>query len=270
MNGKIIGGIVCIVIGVLIGILFINDSSKDSTREELLNSVAFIEDSSQIDEANEGKAIIVTGHPELKQDAVDTKNDIRVKAPYLKRIDEVYKWEHCDKKHRTADEDYCMQWHNAGTEEFQTDAQIGSYIIPYTTLLSLSMPQKSLPLTQEDATRLKMKIDHDGDQQYFATATGLHRAYVRDRDLEGAKRTSYLYKDLSGFDTITVLGIQDKGAIVTNDFLSAHSFDRAMSRDEVIAAYKDEQAQGFLVGMIAMVIFILIGGALVFWGKKIG
>ena len=39
MNGKIIGGIVCIVIGVLIGILFINDSSKDSTREELLNSV---------------------------------------------------------------------------------------------------------------------------------------------------------------------------------------------------------------------------------------
>ena len=266
MNGKKIGGIVCIVLGVLIGLVFINDSSKNDTREELISNVIFIEDTSQISEANEGKAIIVTGHPELPQDAVDTKNNIHAKAPYLKRIDESYRWVSCKHQYRNSNDDYCMEWTSAGTEEFEVDAKIGSYSIPCKTLFSLSMPQKNLPLAQEDAARLNMKIDTDDHRDYFTKTPGLRSSSTRHDG--GAQRTTYIYKDLSGYDTITVLGIQEKGSIVTNDMFSAHSYDHAMTRDEVIAQYKEDQKEGFMIGMIVMAIFILIGGILIHVSRK--
>ena len=266
MKGKKIGGIVCIIIGVLIGLVFINDSSKNDTRAELIENVVLIEDINQISEANEGKAIIVTGHPELPQDAIDSKTGIHAKAPYLKRVEETYKWMPCKQQYRKSNDDYCMEWGSSGSEEFEVDAKIGSYSIPCKTLLSLSMPQKSLPLTQEDAARLGMQIDQYDNKYYLTKTPGLRSSSTRHDG--GAQRISYGYKDLSGYETITVLGIQEKGSVVTNDMFSAHSYDHAMTRDEVIAQYKEDQKEGFMIGMIVMAIFILIGGILIHVSRK--
>jgi hypothetical protein len=279
MIKKIIG-VVLILVGAGLGYTLFT-STESEERAASYDTAVYLQDAKLVP-ANEGKIVIITGKPELIENAVDTDLGITFKSPFVHRIAEVYKSVPITKKEKEAsaknrDKANVMKWEvvnsaadkdadQYGTADFTGQVTVGDFTVSGVFMRNLSRTEFT-GFSNALAAQLGLQLQTDKDKLYLTQAQVTNEEDARR--YQGKMRFNYTYIPVQEMKTYTFVGTQKgKELVFDKDGFRGEMYEGVLTKEEVMKKNESDSKMGNSIGYVCCALMIIGGGYIVVGRRK--